>query len=89
MIIIWIHDVQPNHCCGYSARQRSLDALEVLLDDPGCIVNPKNNNGDTPLHLAVIMDDEELQELDEDDAPRLVAVDILLEATMEQKVNIA
>jgi hypothetical protein len=35
------------------------------------------------------MDDEELQELDEDDAPRLVAVDILLEATMEQKVNIA
>jgi ankyrin repeat protein len=86
--MIWIHSIQLNHCCWYSARQRSLDALEVLLDFPGCIVNSKNNNGDTPLHLAVTIDDEELQELDDEDAARLEVADMLLEVMMEQKVNI-
>jgi ankyrin repeat protein len=72
----------------YSARHRSIDVLDLLVDYPGCIVNPKNNDGDTPLHLAVRLDDEELDELDDEDAVRLDIVDELLEKIMEDRVNL-
>jgi ankyrin repeat protein len=58
------------------------------LEYPGCVANPKNNDGDTPLHLAVKLTDEELEDIDDDDAARLDAVDVLLEKMMEGKVNL-
>lgn len=71
-----------------AAQHRSLDVLDILIDYPGCIVNPTNNNGDTPLHLAVRLSEDELNDLDEEDATRLDVVDALLEKMMEDKVNL-
>jgi hypothetical protein len=72
----------------YSAHHRSIDVLDVLVDHVGCIANPKNNDGDTPLHLAVKLEDEEIDELDDEEAIRLDVVDVILEKMMEDRVNL-
>ena len=71
-----------------SAQHRSIDVIDILVDYPGCIANLKNNEGNTPLHLAVMLVDDELEELDDDEAIRLDVVDVLLEKMIDDRVNL-
>ena len=86
-VVILVRSVQQSFALS-SAQHRSIDVLDILVDCSGCIANLKNNDGNTPLHLAVMLVDDELEELDDEDAVRLDVVDVLLEKMMDDRMNL-
>jgi len=58
------------------------------MNQPGCVLNLRNNDGDTPLHLAIKLKKYELEELDDEDAVRLDIVGMVLRKMMREGVNL-